>query len=324
MPIHTAAKYLDNASPNQLLFGAVGLLTFYIVKAWAGGRRCTWEREWAGKMILVVVSDGHMGEVSGVNCSITQGPQSPTVLALLDHLLQLPSPPQILYLPPFSSPLPESLLTVLHTIRLGISNPLAQLHCEPLPPTPKGVRDFTQKWIKVQQGTAGEGGRRVDAIILASGWEVKPEAKKMVDPSEEPDWTHHQFHFHFITSLLPSLLRQPAERNIRIINLVSPTWSAALPAMFGAKPVDSLVQSTGRKSLTTLLLMNHFQLILDTLASSQYSSSKPVPDPNGEVKKRDTDVQSNIMAISVIMGWTRLEVIRGSMGVDTSALRWIL
>ena len=223
-----------------------------------------------------------------------------------------------------ASPLPESLLTVLHTIRLGITNPLAQLHCEPLPRTARGVRDFTQKWGKVQQGTAGEGGRRVDGIVLSSGWEVQTEVLRLVDPSEDPEWTIHQFHFHFITSLLPYLLRQPAERNIRIITLASPTWSAALPSMHGVKPIDSLVQLSGQKGLTTLLLTNHFQLILDTLASSTYSSSRPVPDPDGAVKQRDKNLQSNIMAISVIMGWARSEVIKGSVGANTSLFRWIL
>jgi len=321
MPLHSAASFLDNASSSEVFYGAVGLLALYAVKAWAGGRKCTWEREWAGKMIWVVVC-----LVTSLLFLVdtTQGPPSPTVLALLDYLLQLPSPPQILYLPPYPSPLPESLLTVLHTLRLGITSPLAQLHCEPLPCTHRGVRDFTQKWAKVQQGTAGEGGRRVDAIVLASGWEVQPYLTRPVDTAEDPDWSVHQFHFHLITSLLPCLIRQPAERNIRIVNLVSPTWSAALPSLHGTKPVDSLVQLSGRRSITTLYLMQHFQLILDTLASSTYGSSKPVPDPNGEVKQRDKNIQSNIMAISVIMSWARSEVIRGSMGADDSLLLWVL
>lgn len=216
------------------------------------------------------------------------------------------------------------MVTILHTIRLSISNPVAQLHCEALPRTPRAVRDLTQKWAKVQQGTAGEGGRRVDAIVLASGWEVKQQTTKLVDPTEDPEWTVPQFHFHFITSLLPYLLRQPAERNIRIISLVSPTWSAALPSLQGTKPVNSLVQQSGRRSIVTLHLMHHFQLILDTLASSTYSSTKPVPIADGEVKQRDKNIQSNVMAISVIMSWARSEVIRGSLGVDNSVFRWIL
>ena len=101
-----------------------------------------------------------------------QGPPTTTVLSLISTLLRLPSPPQILYLPPLPSPLPQDLLTILHTLRLSTSNPQAQLHCEPLPPTPRGVREFVRKWASPPQGTVGEGGRRVDAIILAEGWEV--------------------------------------------------------------------------------------------------------------------------------------------------------
>ena len=57
MPIHSIASYLDNATGSQLIVGALALAGFYGIRVWAGGRKCTWEREWAGKMILVVVRD---------------------------------------------------------------------------------------------------------------------------------------------------------------------------------------------------------------------------------------------------------------------------
>jgi hypothetical protein len=171
----------------------------------------------------------------------------------------------------------------------------------------------------------GEGGRRVDAIVLGSGWEVG----LLPPPSEasEKPWTTHQFHFHLLTSLLPYLLRAPAERNIRIISLIPPTWAAALPALQGKPTRDSPVEFTARKGVTTLLLMKHFQLILDTLASAAYSQAKPIPDPNppeGSGKKRDERMNSNIMALSVVMPWARTEVVRGAMGADESTLMRIL
>ena len=55
MPIHSVAKILDSASSSELFYGSITLLAIYIARAWAGGRKCTWEREWAGKMIFVVV-----------------------------------------------------------------------------------------------------------------------------------------------------------------------------------------------------------------------------------------------------------------------------
>ncbi|ORY27349.1 hypothetical protein BCR39DRAFT_538425 [Naematelia encephala] len=309
MPIHSVASLVDDIATNNIILAAFGFATVISLKAWAGGRKCTWERDWAGKMILIVA------------------PPTPSILALLDHLLHLPSPPQILYLPPYASPLPAELLTILHTIRLGITSPLAQLHCEGLPPTPSAVREFTAKWAATPQGTTGEGGRRVDAIVLGAGWEVESSLKKPV----EGGWTTHQFHFHLITSLLPHLLRVPAERNIRIISLVSPTWSAALPALNGQAKVGSTVQLTGLRSLNTMLVMRHFQLVLDTLASAVYAKSRPTDVPTGEDeevkdrgKKRDETLRSNLMAISVVMPWARSEVVRGAVEADVSMFRWIL
>lgn len=55
MPVHGLSNLFDSASGNQLLFGAAGLLGVVGIKAWSGGRKCTWERDWAGKMILIIV-----------------------------------------------------------------------------------------------------------------------------------------------------------------------------------------------------------------------------------------------------------------------------
>lgn len=265
------------------------------------------------------------------------------MLALIDCLLRLPSPPQILYLPPIPSPLPEDLLTILHTLRLTTLNPLAQLHCEPLPPTPRGVRDFVRKWASPAQGMASESGRRIDAIVLAAGWEVVSPARsarwqshhagKGKAPEDDPSWTIHQFHFHLITSLLPHLLRIQAERNIRIISLISPGWVTALPSLQGRPSVAaSPLQQSGVRGLTSLLLMHRLQLILNALASAAYGQSKAVPVPSGEDDERvkakkkevDTSIQSNIMALNVVMPWSRGDVIRGIWGADETWLRWIM
>lgn len=243
----------------------------------------------------------------------------------MDKLLRLPSPPQILYLPPLASPLPQSLLTVLHAMKLAASgNPLAQLNCEPLPPTPKAVRDFTRKWATTPYGTTGEGGRRVDAIVLGGNWECATDPKPTPSwrPSVDGDdedvlWTPAQYHFHLVTSLLPHLLKAPAERNIRIVELVSPVWSAALPGVEKSMKGEALSKESGplpvaaKKGVTSLLVQTHLALVLNTLASAAYSKREVVPDPNAkELKKRDERVQSNILALSVVMPWARDEVLK--------------
>lgn len=84
-----------------------------------------------------------------------------------------------------------------------------------------------------------------------------------------------------------------------------------------------------------LLVVRHFQLILDTLAKAAYrkeaETSVPVPDPNADMagtmpgkgekgKKGEEGLKSNVLGVSVIMPWTREEVIRGAVGADESTL----
>lgn len=230
----------------------------------------------------------------------------------------------------------------MHAMRLTTTNPLAQLHCEPLPRTPTGVREFVRKWASPLRGTAGEGGRRVDAIVLGGAWECDDGTTRKRDIElekwEDPEWTTQQFHFHLITALLPSLLRAPPERNIRIIQLVSPAWSAALPgiqAELENKPYKAkagLLPAAGRRGVISLSFQEQLKLILDTLASATYGKAEVVPDPNATVedgaevtvtKKRDESIQSNILSLSVVMPWARDEVVRPVWGAG-SMIKWIL
>lgn len=55
MPIHTIASAFGDISTSQLIAGATTFAVIFWIKLWSGGKKCSWEREWAGKMILVVV-----------------------------------------------------------------------------------------------------------------------------------------------------------------------------------------------------------------------------------------------------------------------------
>ena len=266
---------------------------------------------------------------------LLQAPPTPSILSLIDYLLNLPHPPQILYLAPFASPLPERLLTILHTIKISITNPLAQLHCEAMPRTPIGIRNFVERWGKVSTGMTGEGGRRIDAVILGGGWGISEEeyidgpnaTGSGRDVKEERKWTVHEYHFHLLHSLLPSLLRQPVERNIRIISLISPTLSAALPTLLGKQAKEDAAQISGAKGITTLLLNTHLQLICDTLSAVALKKVKEVPNVDGDggmVKKREEGVESNIMVLGVVMPWTRDEIVKPWLRVDQSWWRMLL
>jgi hypothetical protein len=243
---------------------------------------------------------------------IEKADPNPVTLELLHQLLHLPSPPQILYLPPLPSPLPESLLTILQTLRLSATtkSPAAQLHCEAFPRTPGAVRAFVKQWAVNPAGT-GEGGRRLDAIVWGDGWELEsalagfqtsPATKTEDDEDEgkEDGWTVQESKFHFLTAMLPLLLKAPMERSIRLINLVSPFYAAAIPTYQNnddhtdnnkpqASPANnnknarSAIFQTGVDSWKAILLWTHLQKILDALASTVHPQVNAVPVPETEL-----------------------------------------
>jgi hypothetical protein len=184
------------------------------------------------------------------------------------------------------------------------------------------VRHFVRKWAGAPMGTVGEGGRRVDAIVLGGGWECTPQPavvqEETSDPAQDPEWTSAQFNYHLVTALLPSLLHAPPERDIRIVQLVSPAWAAALPGVQAglegrpAPAENGLAAAGAKRGITALLLQSHLRLVLDTLAAAAYSTPVAVPDPSSDkvTKKRDARLQSNILALSVVMPWARDEVVR--------------
>jgi hypothetical protein len=56
MPIHSAASWLGHYDLANTAAVVLACTVLWALKSWLGGRQNTWERDWAGKMILVVVS----------------------------------------------------------------------------------------------------------------------------------------------------------------------------------------------------------------------------------------------------------------------------
>ena len=159
-------------------------------------------------------------------------------------------------------------------------------------------------------------------MVLGSGWEMSTienivsaevpsdGAAKPMSDGKEKEWTVLQYHFHLLTALLPSLLRAPAERSIRVVSLITPAWAAGVPALKGKETRDTSILALALRGISTLLVIQHFQLVLDTLASAAYGKAAPEPPTVGggdevRVKKREEGLKSNIMALSVIMPWTK-------------------
>lgn len=58
MVVHISAELFGGFDYNTLVAVAATTATAYAVKVFAGGKKCTWEREWAGKLIMIAVSMG--------------------------------------------------------------------------------------------------------------------------------------------------------------------------------------------------------------------------------------------------------------------------
>lgn len=424
MPIHILGSIAETTSisATSIVYTTCLIGLFLIIKtALIEGRKCTWERDWAGKFLIVVVSTPGTFTATRLNDS-PQAPPSPLVYALLDHLVNLPHPPQVLYLPPIPSPLPQELLTILHAIRLSASskagitaaedsataiNPESEtleekessvsstaLVCEPLPRNPAAIKEFMRKWAIKPPGTADDG-RRIDGIVWADEWDVQrpwkifsggskrkepqgdtwaglkhDERSTATMPSATPTWTAEQAKFHFLNSMLPFLLKAPMERSIRLINVLGPFYSAAVPLLKSTaeeqgaataqllqatEPRSPIVQS-GKASLRNMLLWRHLQKILNALASATHNEAVkqaaiPVPDRElgadagneddasglrqrrgGEVEPKALpiptkriDVQSNILALPVVVGFNRWGIVRPLLGLrEGSYLGWAL
>ncbi|KAJ9092362.1 hypothetical protein QFC21_006863 [Naganishia friedmannii] len=484
MPLHFLGSIAETTSIslNTVFYCTclVGLLLVFKT-VWVEGRKCTWERDWAGKFLIIIVSRSRGQSVRRdlltLGLGPTQAPPSPLVYALLDHLVNLPHPPQVLYLPPIPSPLPQELLTILHAIRLSAASktggttipvasatttsdtnnipdeteepqessiPSASLHCDPLPRSPSAIKEFIRRWAIKPPGT-GDDGRRIDAIVWADEWSVdsplkmfrtrvsgkKGEelvgdtwagihdddtAKQPLRPEEEAEatarWTAEEAKFFFLNSMLPFLLKAPMERSIRLVNVLGPFYSAAVPLIGSSveaqgKAADQLLSSSsaasaseekttsnqqkqkqqrkqrastvttatvspivqsGKASLRNILLWKHLQKILDALASASHNQASsstfeippvpgvPVPtdaDADAEEEKEGSGlrqrkaggddaptveekaapkpttskkitVQSNILALPVVIGFNRWGIIRPLMGLPNSYLGWAL
>jgi hypothetical protein len=56
MPFNVLSKYLAPVDSSTLFTAALGAGAAYAAKIYASGRKNVWEREWGGKLIMIVVS----------------------------------------------------------------------------------------------------------------------------------------------------------------------------------------------------------------------------------------------------------------------------
>lgn len=116
--------------------------------------------------------------------------------------------------------------------------------------------------------------------------------------------------FLITTLLLPVLLVAPAERDIRIVNVINPFYAAAVtnftPTTESLPERPSIFLQEGRRSLQMAILTRHLQRILDSMPQNSQA-----PKVDGEVANvvRSKLQQSNVVAIAISPGITKSDTI---------------
>lgn len=120
--------------------------------------------------------------------------------------------------------------------------------------------------------------------------------------------------FLLTTMILPSLLRAPSDRDIRIINVTNPLYAAGIPTFNptsrgdGVESKLSLFAKEGARSLRSIILGRHFQRVFDALVVTTQKSEPtgPLLDPN-DVSSAQPSGQiytgSNILSVVVSPGY---------------------
>jgi hypothetical protein len=116
--------------------------------------------------------------------------------------------------------------------------------------------------------------------------------------------------FLITTLLLPILLVAPAERDIRIVNVINPFYAAATvnfsPTTDSLAEKPSIFLQEGRRSLQTAILTRHLQRILDSMPQNAQAPKVDKEDANVTHSKLQ---RSNVVTISVSPGITKTDTI---------------
>ena len=181
--------------------------------------------------------------------------------------------------------------------------------------SPSSIRSFCTRFLTGKD-------QRIDAVIFAHEYRhigspaFLSQSDALSDASARE--TGALATFLLITLLLPALLVAPAERDIRVINVVNPFYAAAAGPTFSIPFSSQRSRSTflqeGIRSLRTSILTRHLQRILDALPAAQVpktddsSSTIPVVSPKAQ--------RSNIVAISVSPGISRVDTVAPFLNAD--------
>ncbi|ESK94558.1 hypothetical protein Moror_8025 [Moniliophthora roreri MCA 2997] len=300
MVLHILAAVTTKYFPTQYTTHiVVAVASIYALYAFSQGRKSNRERDLHARVILIT------------------GGFTPLGLTLLQQLAERGA--HIIAL----TPLPVAstgISAIIDLLRSTTNNELIYAEYCDLD-APASIQAFCKRFLQ------GEN-KRLDALIFAHEYETlgtfRFVSKKGTKEIQEERDRRSLATFLLTTLLLPSLLTAPAERDIRIINVVNRFYAAAAAVGSKAKgkASSSLFLQEGIRSLRTIILIRHLQRILDALPSAQVpkaqSGSSSVPVASTKSQK------SNIVAVTVSPGISRADTAGRMLGIGTADhILWI-
>ena len=172
--------------------------------------------------------------------------------------------------------------------------------------SPSSIREFCSRFLTTEEN-------RLDGIVFAHEYEhigsLLPTESISVEDEKERQ-TRSLATFLITTLLLPILLVAPAERDIRIVNVINPFYAAAVtnfsPTTESLPQKPSIFLQEGRRSLQMAILTRHLQRILDSMPQSSQT-----PKVDGEVVNVASGKlqRSNVVSVAVSPGITSTDTI---------------
>ncbi|GAA5900794.1 uncharacterized protein JCM6883_004656 [Sporobolomyces salmoneus] len=315
--IHAALNYSDLVWQLTKWGGAI--TTALTVRSYSKGYVCCEEKELAGKTYML------SGGFSGVGLEVLQflAAQRSQVIAL------------------HPDPTSASVVQLLMLLRSTSSNERIYVEQCDLSSI-DSIKCFIQKWQRdAKSGMVQDLEARIDGIIFCdgdgageegSGYGVRAQKMDQVgteETIEKRHATHLTGRHALVQLLLPTLLRSAstATSPIRIINQVSPFYSAVVPSTFvpldldfSTRPFPSKAPwiAEGQVALASVLLWREFQSRLELTSSTSSTNKKdPATSTTTALPSDALPTSSPILALSVCPGLTR-SYIRQTLRASTT------
>ncbi|KAJ7610333.1 hypothetical protein B0H17DRAFT_864900, partial [Mycena rosella] len=283
----SALPYFPTEHTVHIVTGLILVLT---ARAISQGRKTTRERDLHARVVLVT------------------GAFSPMGLTLLESLAQRGAHIIALTPHPVDS---EQVTTYIELLRSTTSNEqIYAEHCDLA--SPPSIQAFAARFMAAKE-------TRIDALLFTHEYRhIGPLRFLSRAPPADADAEREcaaLATFLLTTLLLPALLTAPAERDIRIVNVVNRFYAAAAALPLAAlaapalPPSSALFLREGARALRTAVLTRHLQRVLDALPAP------PVPASDGPAV-RPAAQKSNIVAVAVSPGVSRVETVAPLFNAD--------